>query len=368
MGINKIKIDVNSHWGTFIRVKFMHNYYSNKLCNDFEVVPTQETIDFMKNYRLLFKPEKIGFSILHREGTTSAYFKDSDLTNKKLSFVLRNTNANFINFSELPFLENESIYYFSNSDVSLSKDKAKLLHNGKDVSKSKNQLLYLMPKMFNFTFPNPIKFSEIQILDNFGNKIEFGGNNSSKKDVPITQHRIDLRSCQSGRFTMKAKAAKIKDFEFYSTDDTKRKCFGIIELFLNKKISKDFQLFNAKDIIQQDFAIYFDARSTYWKYFVVNKQNNVKYKFHEIVPKEGDVEFTKAENVQLQNGMEVVQMISKTPIVFSEKQLNKFKLSLCKNANGSGNKFSVNLPGANITLIKPDRKTKKVYSEIFIYI
>jgi len=305
---------------------------------------------------------------LYREGTTPNHFQDSDLSLEKLSFTIRNTNANFINFSELPFLENETIYYFSNSNVSLSKDKRKLLHDGNDVSSSTEQQLFLMPKMFNFTFPNPIKFSEIQILDNFGNKVAFGGNTVSKRDEPITQHRIDLRGFNSGKFTMKAKAAKVKDFSFYATNDTKKKCFGFIELFLNNQVKKDFQLFNSKGIIQQDFEIRFDSRSTYWKYFVVNKQKNVNYKHHEIIPKEGNVEFTEPENVQLQNGMEVIQMISKTPIEFKEKQENKFRLSLCKNANGSGNKFSINLPAANITLIKPDRKTKKVYSEIFIYI
>ncbi len=372
MGFNKIKLDINSHWGVLASLQFQHNYYKDQKCSDFEVIPTQETLAFMKNYRMLFKAEKSGFRILQREGTTGRFLKDtSNLDEIKLSFIIKNGNNKFINFSNLPFLESETIYYFTNLNGSLSKDKKKLLHNGGSVNDSNDSQLFMMPKLFNFTFTKPLKFKDIELINGFNEKINIkksGRVNGSNEDIPLNQHKIDLRGYPEGKYIMNAPKGGVKDFKFYAARETKLKCFGIIDLYLGKKVKKDFCLFNAKDVVPQDFTVLFEPRSTYWKYFVIDKKSQIKYRHHEIVSKEGSVEFTEAEKVTLQNGMEVIQMISKTPIEFKESQENKFRLELSKNTAGTGNKFTINLPGAGLNLIKPDRKTKKVFSEIFVYI
>jgi|GEM_PF-5620160 len=371
MGFSKIKLDVNSHWGVLASFQFQHNYYKDKGCADFEVIPTQETLEFMKNYRMLFKTNKSGFKILHREGTTAMLLTDNDeVLDAKLSFIVKNGNNKFINFSNLPFLDSEAIYYFSNANGSLSKDKGKLLHKGDDVNVSDDSQLFMMPKLFNFTFTKPVKFSDLEITNCFKEKIKLkkARVNTHTDDIAITQHKIDLRGYPGGKYVLNAPKGGVKDFKFYATEETKLKCFGVIDLFLDKKVKKDFCLFNKNNVISQDFAVLFESRSTYWKYYVVDKNSQIKYRHHKIVSKEGDVEFSKAEKITLDNGMEVIQMVSKQPIAFNESQQNKFRLELSKNPEGKGNIFTINLPAAGINLIKPDRKTKKVFSEIFVYI
>ncbi|PRY88613.1 hypothetical protein [Mongoliibacter ruber] len=102
---------------------FLHDYYKNGICNEIEVRPTFTTDTLLKNYHLIFRPSRGGFSIA-ADGSrdySNAIFKDSFY----LDFEFKFTNIYFHTFTDL--CEDPEAKYFLEDDsdiVVLNQQKA----------------------------------------------------------------------------------------------------------------------------------------------------------------------------------------------------------------------------------------------------
>lgn len=87
---------------------FMHDFYSNRICNELVIRPTTATSILIKNYQLVFKPTFGGFALAANTAKDYSHhiFKDSF----KLNFEFKFTNPYFYTFTELN-LDPEARYF-----------------------------------------------------------------------------------------------------------------------------------------------------------------------------------------------------------------------------------------------------------------
>ena len=97
-----INLQVESRHKEFFGVLCMHNYYSDKICRDLEFVPTLETAMLLRNYKLVFKSAAFGFVVLYTPGDSEDRLRKMP-PKSRLSFVVKNKNQRFMNFTQIPF-------------------------------------------------------------------------------------------------------------------------------------------------------------------------------------------------------------------------------------------------------------------------
>lgn len=87
---------------------FMHDFYSNRICNELVIKPTSATSMIIKDYQLVFKPTFGGFALAANTAKDYSHlvFKDSF----DLNFEFRFTNPYFYTFTELN-LDPEARYF-----------------------------------------------------------------------------------------------------------------------------------------------------------------------------------------------------------------------------------------------------------------
>lgn len=108
-----INLHVESRHKEFFGVLCLHNYYSEKVCRDLEFEPTVETAMLLRNYKLVFKPADFGFIILYTPGYSEERLAAMPV-NTRLSFIVRNRNPRFMNFTNVPFWPEGVSFHYSN--------------------------------------------------------------------------------------------------------------------------------------------------------------------------------------------------------------------------------------------------------------
>lgn len=127
-----------------------HTFYTSEVSRDFDIVPTRDTLSFLKNNRLLFRKDDTGFRVLYQSETNSALpfipFGGFDL---KFEMELKNKNG-FQNFTDLtetiPGPDKEfvsgNLVYFSNANQTGNNLKYAIID-------------LLKPVSFTYNFPQP---------------------------------------------------------------------------------------------------------------------------------------------------------------------------------------------------------------------
>ena len=108
-----INLQVESRHKEFFGVLCMHNYYSDKICRDLEFVPTLETAMLLRNYKLVFKSAAFGFVVLYTPGDSEDRLRKMP-PKSRLSFVVKNKNQRFMNFTQIPFWPEGVTFHYSN--------------------------------------------------------------------------------------------------------------------------------------------------------------------------------------------------------------------------------------------------------------
>ena len=128
-------------------------------------------------------------------------------------------------------------------------------------------------------------------------------------------------------------------------------------------------------ITSPTYSLYFETRKTHWRYFIVN-QSGVKNRFdgykvvHKVKngakrrPGAKDVPFKKVKEVEI-NGKKALIFESTGAIPLWDLPAEEHEV---KFEPGSGNGRTFKLPYAGSTAIKPVRKPKKIFSEIYAHL
>lgn len=102
-----------------VQLKFTHDYYSDGLCPDLEMLPTSDTLKLLKGYRLLFGPKskfsKSEYVVLQENVSGAPLLTLPD--SYKMRFYLSLKSSDFLNFSDLPELLNKEVLFFENQAV-----------------------------------------------------------------------------------------------------------------------------------------------------------------------------------------------------------------------------------------------------------
>ena len=167
--INQIKY--TSNYKKILTVEIMHDYFENGLCSSFEINPSSNTRNILKDYGIIFRKIINGFVLISNrdERFTGISFNGPI----QLTFKLTNKDPLFFNYTDLN-LEGGTNFLFQNNN------KTSLLHLKEYVDKT---------SMVN---NNGFLSGEIKIELNTNN--EFFGEGSSKKSLVEKKFNINFKS------------------------------------------------------------------------------------------------------------------------------------------------------------------------------
>ena len=167
--INQIKY--TSNYKKILTVEIMHDYFENGLCSSFEINPSSNTRNILKDYGIIFRKIINGFVLISNrdERFTGISFNGPI----QLTFKLTNNDPLFFNYTDLN-LEGGTNFLFQNNN------KTNLLHQKEYVDKT---------SMVN---NNGFLSGEIKIELNSNN--EFFGEESSKKNIIEKKFNINFKS------------------------------------------------------------------------------------------------------------------------------------------------------------------------------
>ena len=167
--INQIKY--TSNYKKILSVEIMHDYFEDGLCPSFEINPSSNTRNILKEYGIIFRKITNGFVLISNrdERFTGISFNGPI----QLTFKLTNNDPLFFNYTDLN-LEGGTNFLFQNNN------KTNLLHKKEYVDKT---------SMVN---NNGFLSGEIKIQLNSNN--EFFGESSSKKNQVEEKFNINFKS------------------------------------------------------------------------------------------------------------------------------------------------------------------------------
>jgi hypothetical protein len=306
---------MNLNYKILFITEILHSYYAAGNSKDFEIVPSIETIQLLKNQGMMYKV--VGNKLLvavNCDALSKPLIKLNG--GNKFLFYLKLLNGNFNNITNIEYKPNEvNRFYFSNInqtqiDAVLYLNKkipaynsataytpGSLAVNGIDeifeaVKSSSNvnahglgetafwnkkdkkqyatanDLIELSAAVYNFSV-TPAKLFTIDI---------FGLNTATNiYDVAVTDTQnltfddmqsvvaVKLNGLPAGKYRLVVNG-EAKEI-YYDNQAAYGNIFGIIEIFNHLPAASDFSLLDAADVVKEKtFILQFASRSVIWKY------------------------------------------------------------------------------------------------------
>lgn len=306
-------------------INIIHDYYPNGkiAANDLEITPIPHTENTLRNYRMVLKNAdskiKVYYEYEKEENSELPAIEiDKEL---KLTFLIKQNNPQFINFTEIPFLTmNREIIYFTN------KKKNIITENGSlsiDNFTSEKDLLSFLPKDIEIITDN--KNVDFQILNSTNQTVANHKKGTSAIDTSVNF----INTNSNGKYTIKTKNQEI-NFILYNAK-TQSGTIGYIEIFINNEIIK----FVEKQQKHYSYSINFKPRNIFWQYYIIQKYNsldNIK-----IIDETNELNFELEEEI-MNNEKAAKIFTSKQKAVLLKDNTKNLKL-VSKNGNKSFEKI-----------------------------
>jgi hypothetical protein len=286
---------------------------------------------------------------------------------EKLTFYIQNNTKYFSNFSDVSFDNSGKSYYFSNNFEKSTKET--LLHKDNYITQEPDIHLYTRFQSILLRFDKSKAFSEIQIFD--ANQKPVQTESAVRKlsiDEKFMEHQVSLKNLSEGKYSIQIKGEK-QARHFYLKDTGTQQIWGVVDVYLKPK-EKAYQLFNKKEFLKPTYRLRIGARNTHWKYILVAQKGNKNFTFSDakVTYNSEDLAFTKPDKIKLQNGQSAFSIESKSPIKLKEVRSQNDRLELKLKNGTKWMPRAVKLPKPDISMIKPDEKSKKLYSTAYIYV
>ena len=124
----KTTFKYQSRFAKILEVRVLHEFYTNRIYNNVTFLPTPESAALIKNYQMLFRSLSNGFVLLYnRNSKVNSPVFDGPLD---LQIDMDFTDNLFINFTEIPYAQNQMLSFKNNLPNS------NLLHKGNFVDQS----------------------------------------------------------------------------------------------------------------------------------------------------------------------------------------------------------------------------------------
>jgi len=391
--------DANRYTRLF-SVTVTHNYYTQQkgLCRDFEAVATPATASLMASLGLVLKNEGVGFSLFYTpdslEKICSYLRREAHASDggsgfwSRLTFLMELCNPEFVGITALPIetKTSQSNLYGCNSQAH-GADETVLLSKGPYMG---GESLYPVAAS-DLTLKLPRRASEVVVTDISGTTVvpapgappvpifgAAGGAKSATVDfsgLPYDLYTIVVTD-RAGRrvgtrrypltllYVPPGNSMALLDILFTQPEPDMGGVYPITPLFGGTP-PKPKQCGNIA------YRLPFDARSTYWQYYVVSEVPGAN--LSELSIRGPGAQFDRgAKPVLLPNGNSAILFTSDTPLPLRQKSPQHFRLSGRRRDPG-GHENAIALarlpvaPGAPVWPA-PDRPSTTGTSEMYVYV
>lgn len=317
-------------------VGFRHNYYRDGRCNEISVTPDKYTQELIRKHGFIYQDTKAGFSVLAKSNKSNndIIISEKVETNLQLNFLLSFSNPYLPNITDLAYLENKQIHFYSNTLI--------------DADTGNGDLLY-------FPIGNSIQASGGLLLSGSIpegiNQLEKGGETFTlEADSETDPATYKTNGLDPGVYKVSFKGSE--KYFLLNSQETVQNPFALLSIQVNDKSTMD----NKGKMFQPQFALQLQTRKTYWQYILFQKEKKQKL----VVEASGMTDmFEQTEKV---DSIEkpVIIFTSKQEIPITEVMDNYFRLKL---RNGD--------PANDLILISklpvPDMKVLNRYTDGKIY-
>jgi hypothetical protein len=360
-----IELNLQTKYEQFFKVDVRHDYFEGGMFPAIEIIPDKMTKVRLKQYQL--KAACDGPSLIVGFGSASSTGPSIAQIDKpvKLSFWLKINDQDFLNYTNVPYEFGDYIYHFTNRDEDKIEDEFANLSNSQYVEEMDR--LPLTGRMFDYRFEDPMDDVEVQVTNELG-EVVF----EQQMEGEATMCTIRLDDADPGKYTLLLDG--LDEFSFYLAGDGIRNMFGVIDIYIDKEDDGEFSLFteDGNPVLKKDFNIHFKNRAVRWKYlFLETNMANPQHIEHEIYnsgKSGGDVKFTKAEEVELDDGSMAVMIETEGPVPFKEKQEERFKLRSLRGKSKIEWVTDLPVPSAKSMLKVNINDKNDVFSEIIVYL
>jgi len=332
---------------------------------DLQFSPCEESAHLAKRFGLILKEDKGAFVLLFEKDKANRLLAELKIKeNLKISFILKSGNPYFINFTEVPLEEENTIFYFSNTKSIIKENKQYL----RETEKVSEQYPTKLCRTVKITPEEKNKSIEIKDVSGFTVYRSIVGDNGLCVDnqcIPIGKYQLFIDE-------------KLRDeFVLYSNIPV-RKPVAVVDIFLTGKLKEQLiKAVKGQETSFIDYSINFAARKTYWRYFLVSKYNTglatttIKGFKHNLNKEtQQNVKFDGPEKVRLISGQDAFQFVSEKPLEIKQRSDYTFQLKSTQQGVSNGKTILEKLPLASAEMIKPETSNKalKVFSEIIVFI
>lgn len=349
--------ELSFQYQTLFTINTRHHYYKEARGTVFQFKPTPSTEALLKKMNLVTRTEQGSLSVLYDLKSLERiekYLTENPAT--RLQFYLTVTEPYFINITEIPAEGVGKIIYLRNKDTQapLSQDKI--------VSKKDIYPVYTS----SFVYQNQQR-SETQItLKNAQGEVIW-----ENKMAAGQKTSLPLKENGTGLYFFYENDKEIEKF-IYLVSESVILPLALVEIDFQGELAKQLlaQIRNQEIFSPWQFEIQFQARMTYWKYFIVPKYENGLEDLS-IEAGKTKVTFKGPSKALTPNGQNAYLFESAEALHI--QQAGQYEFQLVQNRDNKGKKnqrIIQRLPLAGLSTIHPESREEntKIYSEIYVYL
>ena len=245
---------MNLNYHKWMQLKVMNNYFTEGVCADFGMIPFKSTSRDMKNYEILMKKEASTFSFYAGINIQESFAINTNFNGlTDLYFQLVNKDELFFNYTAIPSVNEQQLYYFENA-VNTSNPQ----FFQKSAFVTQQDLVGYKPKTFNIQLPDKEVLVEIKTNNNEVLTT------TTIDGTKVKNYLISLKQYDDGIYQLWIDDQLQQTF-FMSDEAVAQNCIGIVRLNMQEIIAQ----YSSNTV----YTINFNARSVFWEYQVVVQKN-----------------------------------------------------------------------------------------------
>lgn len=342
-----------------IEITIQHQF-TEGMFSKFNIEPTKDCKRLLHNSGLYYKKREGGLVILWDKTTEAlSTLPGPEREGFKLTFYLDISDPYFFNYTNLDCSSLDGVFYFTNN---------KLKKGNKDNSLSSAEFVttedffLIKGESFNWRIED---VSEVQLFElvhpNSDSVIDSFGSQVSQQNVPIS-----LSAYQDGLYHLKKEGEVVSAFYKDAALSWKPR-FGVIELFLFDENNGVAPVIDQKEEGTVSYNISFQARSTYWRYYIIPKHTVQVDETLLISNKRNGttMNFINKGKKRLSDGSEATVFDSEKVIGLREVNTGKYQL---KRPTGKPLIKLLPTPSVNFINANNDNGKQHFYSEMYVYL
>lgn len=338
----------------FLSIDIYHKYFYGNICQKIKLVPDHHTSQRLQKLNLIVKTSPAHLDVAIDSEKLDALHHHLSRDNQiDLGFFIIINDPYFNNFSGLDIKPQESILYFHNQGSIHLEDKQRL---HKEPTVSKKDLLSRENVMLSW-LRHRQNTENILLRDHLGQEIP-ASSQEDLKVLPFGQYSLLV----NGKDNFKL---------FHTRGERLPYVVGFIQITLDKH--KHLQnLPHSEDSGTWkpcNFLVQFSTRHTYWKYIIIPKYLEEVEGLYIQTGEGSKIQFKGPENELLDQGIEAYSFVSNEILPLGE--ISDFNFHLASKKKGDSNGYAKKikrLPTPNFKNIRIDKQSKKMYSDIRVYI